>query len=204
MSTVSQSPTSQPPLSSDRPTGSTAVDRPDLDSAAFWRWVWTGIRPVLGYVLVAAGFLALAIGWYGVSGEVLVAKQLPYLISGGLVGLGLIAVGARFLIIEDLRRDSGRLDRVERMVGELHASGRLDRVEQMVGELHALLLQYEDANASAGSVPQYRVVPGRRRYHRPGCTMLDGKPKVTQLTPAAVAERGLSPCPLCEPEAVAH
>jgi hypothetical protein len=83
--------------------------------------VWDSVRPVLGYVLVGLGLLLITIGWYKTSGESVVAKQLPYLVSGGLFGLGFLVLGARFLLIEDLRRDSGRLDRLETMVGELHA-----------------------------------------------------------------------------------
>jgi hypothetical protein len=47
----------------------------------------------LGGALVVAGFVAVIIGWVGASRTVLVAGQMPYLISGGLIGLGLIFVG---------------------------------------------------------------------------------------------------------------
>ena len=40
------------------------------------------MRPVLGYVLVAIGLICLLIGWYGVAGESIVAKQLPYIAIG--------------------------------------------------------------------------------------------------------------------------
>src|SRR4051794_40336190 len=95
-----------------------ADERPD--SAALWRWLWASTRPYLGYVLIAVGALLLLAGYLGVSREVIVARQIPYLVSGGLVGLGLITIGGRLLLIEDLRRDSGRLDRLEKAVLELH------------------------------------------------------------------------------------
>src|SRR5436853_572254 len=38
-------------------------------------------------VLMAAGAVALILGWDGVSGEAFPAKQLPYLISGGIAGV---------------------------------------------------------------------------------------------------------------------
>ncbi|HEV7689113.1 MAG TPA: hypothetical protein VGQ80_21220, partial [Acidimicrobiia bacterium] len=44
--------------------------------------------------LVAAGLIALLFGWIGMSATVLTFQQLPYLLSGGLFGLALIAVGA--------------------------------------------------------------------------------------------------------------
>lgn len=48
----------------------------------------------LGGALVVAGFVVVIIGWVGASHTVLVAGQIPYLISGGLIGIGLIFVGA--------------------------------------------------------------------------------------------------------------
>jgi hypothetical protein len=47
----------------------------------------------LGGALMVAGFVAVIIGWVGASRTVLVAGQIPYLISGGLIGLGLIFLG---------------------------------------------------------------------------------------------------------------
>src|SRR3954454_5107807 len=95
-------------------------DSADPDSAALWRWLWASIRPYLGYILIAIGGILLLVGYLGVSREVIVARQIPYLVSGGLVGLAAIALGGRLLLIEDLRRDSGRLDRLEKSVQELH------------------------------------------------------------------------------------
>jgi hypothetical protein len=53
------------------------------------RWLF-----VAGGALVVLGFVAVVIGWVGASHTVLVAGQIPYLLSGGLVGLGLVFVGA--------------------------------------------------------------------------------------------------------------
>src|SRR3954470_1645576 len=94
--------------------------RPAPDSAALWRWLWASTRPYLGYILIALGGILLLAGYLGVSREVIVARQIPYLLSGGLLGLAAISLGGRLLLIEDLRRDSGRLDRLEKAVQELH------------------------------------------------------------------------------------
>ena len=52
------------------------------------RWLF-----VLGGALVVAGFVVVVIGWAGASRTVLVAGQIPYVISGGLIGLGLVFLG---------------------------------------------------------------------------------------------------------------
>src|SRR3954451_1934526 len=88
--------------------------------AVFWRWVWTSTRPYLGYVLIGLGILLILFGYLGVSREVYVGRQIPYVVSGGLLGVAAVTLGSRLLLIEDLRRDSGRLDPLERAVVDLH------------------------------------------------------------------------------------
>ena len=81
------------------------------DPALFWRWVGKATRPVIGWVLLGVGALIILIGWIGVSGTPVVAKQIPYVVSGGIGGVLLAILGAYFLGTEELRKDSGRLDR---------------------------------------------------------------------------------------------
>src|ERR1043165_7783948 len=96
------------------------VDDEMPDPALFWRWVSKATRPVIGWVLLGIAALVILIGWIGVSGTPVVAKQIPYVVSGGIGGVLLAVMGAYFLGTEELRKASGRLDRLERMVLELH------------------------------------------------------------------------------------
>src|SRR5579875_1656596 len=91
------------------------------DRGVFWGWVWANVRPVVGWALAALGALALFLGWFGVSGQALTAKQLPYLVSGGLVGIALIVMAGVFLATEDWRRQVVRLEVLERKVDDLLA-----------------------------------------------------------------------------------
>lgn len=50
-----------------------------------------------GAVLLLGGFLAMFLGWFGASRSFREVEQLPYLISGGLIGLGLVFVGGLLL-----------------------------------------------------------------------------------------------------------
>jgi hypothetical protein len=157
-----------------------------------------------------------------VSRNALVAKQLPYVISGGIGGIALVGVGAVFLGTEELRRDSGRLDRLERMVLELHAVllDRTDAPEVPYGpiaapaaaeiEVGAGRSRAQGSRAQASRVSGTRAPASGRRhlvalpvgqsYHRPDCTMVEGKPAVEVVTDRQVADRGLKPCRLCEPD----
>jgi hypothetical protein len=51
-------------------------------------WLFT-----LGGVFATIGISLVVIGWIGASRTVLVAGQIPYLISGGLLGLGFVFLG---------------------------------------------------------------------------------------------------------------
>lgn len=157
------------------------------DPSVFWRWVWASVRPVLGYVVVGLGLVLLVAAYLGVSREVLVARQLPYLVSGGLFGLAAVTLGSRLLLIEDLRRDAGRLDRLERAVTELHSA----------------LLSRPDAPALAAVSPNGNADPlialvGGDSFHRPDCAIVAGKSSTRPLTSAA-QRKGLQPCPMCQP-----
>src|SRR3954454_19284215 len=137
------------------------------DSAALWRWVWASIRPYLGYVLIAIGGLLLLSGYLGVSREVIVARQIPYLVSGGLLGLAAVTLGGRLLLIEDLRRDSGRLNRLEKAVLELH--------QVLLYRPDAPSPATAAASANGAGQTQPLVLPGGESFHRPDCPVVGDK-----------------------------
>lgn len=160
------------------------------DAAEAWRWLGTAIRPLLGWALAAAGIATIVAGYLGVSREALVARQLPYLISGGIGGIALVFLGAALLGVDDLRRTTRRLDDIERQVGDLHR----------------LLLEAADDEPAGADPPTAengaRVValPEGQSYHRAECAAVRHK-AVVALTPAQAVSRGLAACRLCEPPA---
>lgn len=62
---------------------------------------------------VLIGLLALQLGWLGVSGTGYLAKQMPYIISGGLVGIFFLGVGATLWLSADLRDEWRQLRSLE-------------------------------------------------------------------------------------------
>src|ERR1035437_2717955 len=79
---------------------------------------------VAGGVLVPLGIMLIILGWVGAAGTPLLFEQIPYLISGGLLGLGLVFVGgfvyfAYWLTVlvregrEERRDVAGALSRIE-------------------------------------------------------------------------------------------
>ena len=177
------------------------TDDDDIDPRLFWRWVGKATRPVVGWVLVACGALFVLVGWFGVSREAIVAKQIPYVVSGGIAGVLLAVVGAYFLGTEELRKDSGRLDRLERMVLELHRALVAQESSPAAAEADPAP-EAEPEPVHHGSNGHGRsslvTLSGSQIYHRAGCAMVEGK-RAAALVPATVRKRNLQPCPLCEP-----
>ncbi len=76
--------------------------------------------------LIGAGAVALVLGWVGVSGEAFPAKQLPYLISGGIAGVFILGLGALCWLSADLRDEWTKLDRIEEALNRLADTGLVD------------------------------------------------------------------------------
>lgn len=169
----------------------------DDDRAAFWEAFGNTFRPYAGWAFYGFGALLVVIGWFGVSGESIVAKQLPYLVSGGIGGVLLAVLGAYFLGIEELHKDSGRLDRMERQIEQLHRA-LLERPDApAVDEPTTMLPRAGDTNGHRRG-DRVVVVSSGESFHRAGCALVEGKDG-TELDPTAATGRGLRPCPVCEP-----
>lgn len=71
---------------------------------------------VTAWFLIGAGGLALFLGWLGVSRTPLPSEQIPYVVSGGLVGIALIGIGTMLWLSADLRDEWRKLDKLEETV----------------------------------------------------------------------------------------
>jgi hypothetical protein len=154
------------------------VTGPQLPPKAGWRLT---VRTGLAWALAALGAVALFLGWWGVSGTPLPGKQIPYLVSGGLTGVGLLVLAAALFASEDIRSQLTALKDVERRVEELY-----------------LLLTEEPEAAPAQRV----AIPAGTSYHRGSCRLVAGKPRAQQVSEEQVRSRALKACRLCDPELV--
>ena len=72
----------------------------------------------LGFVVVGFGLLAYT--WIKVSTLTIVAAQIPYIVSAGLTGLGLITVGSAILVVWSRRTDDdARREQTDELVATL-------------------------------------------------------------------------------------
>ena len=66
---------------------------------------------VIGLLFAMAGFAAIGVGWNRMASVSCVDCQLPYLLSGGAAGLGLVLVGVGLLLVAQGRAERIRLVR---------------------------------------------------------------------------------------------
>ena len=143
---------------------------------------------VVGGTLLPLGVVLVLLGWYGASHTVLLFEQIPYLISGGLLGLALV-MGGGFVYFAYWMTLMVRETRTERE------------------DMQAVLLRIEDL-LQAGVQPQARraavgtvsaelvATKTGTMMHRPDCVAVDGRDNLRSVSPDAP---GLTPCKLCDP-----
>lgn len=142
---------------------------------------------IAAWVLIPLGVLFILFAWYGASNTTRVWQQIPYMISGGMLGLGLIFAGgfgyfAAWLtrMLDESRRESAQA----RDIAE-QTLAALDRIEAA--------LSPNGRRASAGQT--LVVLAKGNLVHRADCPLVEGKADVRRVT----STRGLRPCQICQP-----
>lgn len=134
--------------------------------------------------LIVVGFVVIVLGWYGAARLDHTPGQIPYLISGGFSGLGLILAGLTLVVVQESRRDRTQI------------SAKLDAL------LEAQRRQVATGPATNGSgAVGSLVVLGRTVFHASDCRLVEGRGDLEQATPGDAAARGLGPCRICAPDA---
>lgn len=124
-----------------------------------WRLIrnqWDRAAAVVAAVL---GIVAVLLGWLGVSGKSLPAAQIPYLASGAVLGVVLVAIAATLWISADLRDEWGKLDEIHRTVSDAVQQQAASRV----AEGHA-----SNANGAAEPKTARKSAAGRTSTRRAG------------------------------------
>ncbi len=142
------------------------------------------------WILLPLGVTLILLGWYGASHTTRVWQQIPYMVSGGLLGLGLIFAGgfgyfAAWLtrMMEDNRRQSAEA---------------LETAQRTIAALERIEVQLRGGSANGGSV--LVVAEKGTMVHRPDCPMIAGRSDLRRPGPR---ERGLRPCKVCTPDLAA-
>jgi hypothetical protein len=144
---------------------------------------------VLGGVLAPLGLIAVLLGWFGASHTPNSFEQIPYLISGGLLGLGFVFLGGFLyfthwvtVLVRESRAQSDRaVEALERIETLLTRDGRVAAVPAPV-------------EAPAGDV--LYATPNGTMLHRRDCPVIANRDNALVLDRDAP---GYTSCRICEP-----
>lgn len=129
-------------------------------------------------VMVPSGLVLIILGWFGASRTPYTFEQIPYLISGGLFGVALTVSG-----------------------GLLYVGGWVARAARMGRP--ATIAEGDERGAAApvhrAAADRWVRTPSGTMFHRPSCSIVQGRDDVVALQAAQVAS--LRPCGMCEPTA---
>ena len=138
-----------------------------------------------GLILAAIGLAAIGVGWNGAAGQLTLLGQVPYILSGGLIGVSLVILGAAMLVVTGARDDRAALEaKLDILTDALIAQGGTARLA-----------------APAPQDASGLVIAGTASYHVPGCRLVDGREETSYLTPDEAVAADLKPCRVCQPEA---
>lgn len=138
-------------------------------------------------LVVAVGLVLIGLGYNGVSGASIngivdLRAQLPYLVSGGLLGLAVVVIGSALLVSQSARQDRVRLE------------AKLDLLIEL--QLDAT----GGTRAAAPSDVEGLFAAGASSYHRPSCRLVDGREQTVYVTAEEAEAAALNPCRVCRPE----
>lgn len=134
-----------------------------------------GLNKQTTYVAVGMlvlGFLLLVLGWNGAAGKDTIVEQFPYLISGGIGGLGLVVGGLAMVVVAQLRLTTAEL------------SARLDALQDALADHRAETAAptAPTAPAPAAHVEPVEAAPATPRPTRPS---RPARPSATRAQAAA-------------------
>lgn len=177
-----------------------AVSRPDdaRSEPRGWNHLLARLAPgrfggKLGLFIVAIGLLIIGVGWNGAAGSggeidhvPVLQAQLPWLLSGGFLGLAIVVVGAAVLVSHAHREDRVSLEsRLEALIEAVGRQGGAGAVGIATDDLVGF------------------VVAGQNSYHNGDCRLLEGRSETSYLAPEEAASQGLTPCRVCRPPVAA-
>lgn len=171
--------------------------------------------------MIVGGFALIALAWNGAASIGYVQGQFPYLLSGGLGGLGLIGVGAGLLFVqvqreldaEEARAYQHVVDTLRQTVTALGGgapmaaavpvaapprrseSGTVKVVTSPAEEDVTIVSQ----EAWAAPAEEALVVVGRSSFHDPSCHLVNSRDDLELMRRDEAVDAGLRACRVCKP-----
>ncbi|MDQ1397310.1 MAG: hypothetical protein QOG64_2569, partial [Acidimicrobiaceae bacterium] len=145
------------------------------------------------------------LGWYGAAHSPFLFQQIPYLVSGGVLGMAFVIAGGfcyfgfwlTKLVYEGREQNEAllaALERVEARLGPVGMPASRSPNGVSPGGSPAGPAD-EPANGSAPSSMLVATASGTM-MHRPDCSIVAGKDGLREVSPG---DSSLKPCRICEP-----
>lgn len=144
---------------------------------------WAKLANAIAFGIIGLGFLALYLGWNGAANKACVDCQIPYLLSGGAVGLGLIATGLGVLVVQSSKRNRAELE---------------DKLDALIDAMEASSGGRPAIRGAAPKLPRTHVLVGDSTFHTQDCRLAAHR-DVEALPRREAVDRGLDPCRVCTP-----
>jgi len=173
---------------------------------------------LVAVLLLPAGVTAIVLGWAGAARTPFLFEQVPYLISGGLLGVGLLTAGGLLYLATWVARSAQlageRDDALRNVLTEVRDELRSLRTEGGAGapalsvvppmferpDAVGAPLALDPGAAATQAIPVLKpfvATPSGTMYHRPECAVVNARDDLRRVS----EEDGLRPCALCEPTA---
>ena len=138
--------------------------RPQLDGAL-------GIATA---VMLPLGLMVIVLGWYGAAHSPYLWEQVPYLISGGLLGLGLV-VGAGLLYLGSwVARGAAAQERASKDMTALLEEIR-DELGRRPVASNGSARRTANGNGAAAAAGSFVATAHGSMWHRPDCAVVAGR-----------------------------
>jgi hypothetical protein len=149
----------------------------------------------VGAVLMPLGLVVILIAWYGAAHASHVQQQIPYMVSGAFIGLGLMIVGGLLYWAHWLYRVYDQAD--------LHHQ---DLLRQQDEHMRALIEAVTGAQANgngtrrapAAKASSFVATGSGTNYHRPDCPVVSRSRRNVRTVSTRDVER-MQPCRICDP-----
>jgi hypothetical protein len=142
---------------------------------------------VAGAVLLPLGLIVIVLGWYGAAHTPYQYDQLAYLVSGGMLGLGLTFCGGFLYFGAWLARIAA---------DQRETSKRLADTLLILADAVAASPRGADQRGPRNAGAVLVTTPGGTTLHRAGCALVADR---DDLTPAGADAGMLNPCRVCRP-----
>ena len=154
----------------------------------------------VGAVLMPLGLVIILVAWYGAAHTPYVQQQIPYMVSGSFIGLGLMIVGALLYWAHWLYRvydqaDLHHQDLLRQQDENMRAL--IDAVTGSQGNGHARRVVASPA-AAAAAEPAFVATGSGTNFHLPDCPVVARSRRNVRAVSARDAKR-MQPCRICDP-----